>query len=108
MATVWVFVWKDPLQRFGSGSEPDPEPTRRFGSVSNTMDRNTTVRWIPISLEIYISRMLLVRKDWRIRRILFAWRKLRLTGYQSKGIGRREHSEDLSREKRSQNEQLVR
>jgi len=24
------------LQRFGSGSEPDPEPTRRFGTVANT------------------------------------------------------------------------
>jgi hypothetical protein len=24
------------LQRFGSGSEPDPEPTREFGTVANT------------------------------------------------------------------------
>ena len=36
IATVRVFVWQDPLQRFGSGSEPDPEPTREFGTVANT------------------------------------------------------------------------
>ena len=26
----------NPLQRFGSGLEPDPEPTREFGPVANT------------------------------------------------------------------------
>jgi len=28
-------VWK-PMQRFGSGLEPDPEPTWEFGPVANT------------------------------------------------------------------------
>ena len=27
----------NPLQWFGSGLEPDPEPTREFGPVANTM-----------------------------------------------------------------------
>ena len=26
----------NPLQRFGSGLEPDPEPTRDFGPIANT------------------------------------------------------------------------
>jgi len=26
----------NPLQRLGSGLEPDPEPTREFGPVANT------------------------------------------------------------------------
>jgi len=26
----------NPLQQFGSGLEPDPEPTREFGPVANT------------------------------------------------------------------------
>jgi len=26
----------NPLQRFGSGLEPDPEPTQEFGPVANT------------------------------------------------------------------------
>ena len=26
----------NPLQRFGSGLEPDPEPTREFGTIANT------------------------------------------------------------------------
>jgi len=32
----------NPLQQFGSGLEPDPEPTREFGPVANTMDDITT------------------------------------------------------------------
>jgi len=36
IATVRVLVWYDPLQRYGSGPEPDPELTRRFGTVANT------------------------------------------------------------------------
>jgi len=51
------------------------------------MVRKTTVRWIPISLEMYIRKILLVRKDWKIRTIPFARRKFRPTGYQGKGIG---------------------
>jgi hypothetical protein len=47
----------------------------------------TTVRWIPIGLEMYIRKILLVWKDSRIGRTPFAWRKFRLTGYQRKGIG---------------------
>jgi len=39
IATVRVFVWQDPLQRFGPGSEPDPEPTQEFGTVANTNSR---------------------------------------------------------------------
>jgi len=27
----------NPLQRFGSGLEPDPEPIREFGPVANTI-----------------------------------------------------------------------
>jgi hypothetical protein len=49
----------------------------------------TTVRWMPISLDMYISMLMLVWKDWRIGRIAFAWRKFRQTAYRSKGIGGR-------------------
>jgi len=51
------------------------------------MNRKTTVRGIPISLEMYIRHILLIRKNWRIGRIPFDWRKFRHTGYQSRGIG---------------------
>jgi len=30
-------LYGNPLQRFGSGLEPDPEPTREFGPVANTI-----------------------------------------------------------------------
>ena len=30
-------VCGNPLQRFGSGLEPDPEPIREFGPVANTI-----------------------------------------------------------------------
>jgi len=36
LAMVRVFVWWNPLQQFGSGSEPDPEPTWEYGTVANT------------------------------------------------------------------------
>jgi hypothetical protein len=36
IATVQVFVWSDPLQRFGSRSELDPELTREFATIANT------------------------------------------------------------------------
>ena len=36
IATVRVFVWQDPLQWFGSGFDPDPQPTCEFGTVANT------------------------------------------------------------------------
>jgi hypothetical protein len=36
IAIVQVFVWYDRLQLFGSGSEPDLEPTQEFGTVANT------------------------------------------------------------------------
>jgi len=49
----------------------------------------TTVQWIPISLEMYVRKILLVQKDWTIEGVPFAWRKFRPTGYQSKGIGGR-------------------
>jgi len=29
-------LYGDPLQWFGSGLEPDPEPTREFGPIANT------------------------------------------------------------------------
>jgi len=47
----------------------------------------TTVRWIPISLEMHIRRILFIQKDWRVERIPFARRKFRPTSYQNKGIG---------------------
>jgi len=47
---------------------------------------------IPISLQMGITRILLVQKDWRIDRIPFAQRKFRPTGYQSKGIAGSEDS----------------
>jgi len=59
----------------------------------------TTVRWIPISLEMYIIKVLLVNKYWRIGRIPFARRKFQLTGYPNKGIGGRRDGSNLSREK---------
>ena len=66
------------------------------GLLHSTMRKmvwKTTVRWIPISLEIHIRKMLLVRRDWRIGRILLAQRMFRPTGYQSKRIrGRRDGS----------------
>jgi hypothetical protein len=65
------------------------------------MVRKTTVRWIPIGLEIYIRKILLVQRDWRIGRIPFAWRKFRPTGYQDKVIGGQRDSSKLSREERS-------
>jgi len=43
------------------------------GSIKK-MVRKTTVRWIPISLEMNIRKIQLVRKDWEIRRIPFPWR----------------------------------
>ena len=61
----------------------------------------TTVRWITIPFEMFIRRILCVRKDWTIERITFARRKFRPTGYQSKGIGGPKDSECLSREKGS-------
>jgi hypothetical protein len=51
------------------------------------MVRQTTVRCITISLEIYVRKILSVQKDWRIGRIPFAWSKFRATGYPSKWIG---------------------
>jgi hypothetical protein len=36
------------------------------------MVRKTTVRRIPISLEMYIRKMLLVRKDWTVEGVPFA------------------------------------
>jgi hypothetical protein len=36
IATVRLFVLKDPLERLGSRSEPDQEPTQEFGTVANT------------------------------------------------------------------------
>ena len=36
IATVQVFIWYDPLQRFGCGSESYPDPTQEFGTVANT------------------------------------------------------------------------
>jgi len=60
-----------------------------------------TVQRIPISREMYIRKILLVRKDWKIGRIPFAQRKFRPTGYQIKGIGERRNVSELAREKRS-------
>jgi hypothetical protein len=74
---------------------------RLLNGTMRMMVRKTKVRWIPISLEMHIRRIVLVRSDWRIGRIPFAWRKFRLTGYQSKGIGERWDGSKLSREKHS-------
>jgi hypothetical protein len=60
---------------------------RLLNGTMRKMVRKTTVRWIPISLEMYIRKILLVRRDWKIERIPFAWMKFRPTGYQSQGIG---------------------
>jgi len=62
---------------------------RLLNGTLGQMVWKTTVRWIPISLEMHIRQILLVRKDWSIGGIPFARRKFRLTGYQSKGIGGR-------------------
>ena len=74
---------------------------RLLNGKMGIMVRKTTVRWIPISLEIYIRMILLVRSNWRIGRIPFVERKSRPTGYQSKGIGERKDGSKLSRNKRS-------
>jgi len=58
-----------------------------LNGAKRMMVRKTTVRWIPISLEMYIRQLQLVQKDWRIEMIQFARRKFRRSGYQSKGIG---------------------
>jgi hypothetical protein len=50
--------------------------------------QKTTVRWIPISLDMYIRKILLAQKDWRIGMLLVAQRKCRQTGYQGEGIGK--------------------
>jgi len=74
--------------------------------LSGTMGKiiwKTTVRWIPHSLEMYIRKIMLVRKDCWIGRIPFARRKFRPSGYQSIGIGGQRNGSDLSREKYSQN-----
>ena len=52
-----------------------------MNGTSRKMVRKTTVRWIPISLQINIRKIPLVQEDWRIGRVPFAWRKFRLTGY---------------------------
>jgi len=71
---------------------------RLLNGTMGKLVRKTTVRWIPISLEMYIRKILLVRKDWVIGRIPFARRKFRPTGYQGKGIGgRRNVSEYLEK-----------
>jgi len=72
---------------------------RLLNDTMGKMVWKTTVRWIPICLEMYIRKILLVWKDWKIGRIPFAWRKFRPTGYQSKGIGGRRNVSKLSREK---------
>jgi hypothetical protein len=74
---------------------------RLLNGTTRKMVRKTTVQWIPISLEIYIRKVLLVQRDWRIERITFDRRKCRPTGYQSQGIGERRDGSNLSREKRS-------
>jgi len=37
----------NPLQRFGSGMEPDPEPTWEFGHVANT-NLEAEIEWTQI------------------------------------------------------------
>jgi len=65
------------------------------------MVRKTTVHWIPISLEMYIKRILLFWKDWRIERIPFPSRKFKPTGFHDKGIESRKDSDHLSRKEHS-------
>jgi len=36
IATVRFLVWYNPLPRFGSGPNPNPEPYWRVGTVANT------------------------------------------------------------------------
>ena len=74
---------------------------RLLNGTMGRMVRKTTVRWISISLELYIRMILFVQRDWKIGRITFAQRKFRLTGYQSKGIGGQRSHSQLSRERRS-------
>jgi hypothetical protein len=76
---------------------------RLLNGTSRKMVRKTTVRWIPISPEMYIGKILLVRRGWRIERIPFARRKFRPSGDQSKGIGEQRDGSKLSREKRGYN-----
>jgi hypothetical protein len=69
--------------------------------LNETMRRivwKTTVRWIPIIPEMYITKILFVRRDWKIEWIPFALRKFRRTCSQSKGIGERRDGSNLSRE----------
>ena len=49
----------NPLQRFGSGLEPDQEPTREFGPVANTNDSVSSLPPRPVhrSLCLSICRM---------------------------------------------------
>ena len=51
------------------------------------------------SRKVIFPGVLLVQRGLRIGRIPLARRKFRPTGYQSKGIGGREDSRNLSREK---------
>jgi hypothetical protein len=48
---------------------------------------------------MYIRKILLVQKDWRIGGIAFIGRKIRPTGYQSKRIGGQRDGSKLFREK---------
>jgi len=42
MLTFEEWVWcGNALQRFGTGLEPEPEPTRESGPVANTSSRGT-------------------------------------------------------------------
>jgi hypothetical protein len=61
------------------------------------MVQKTTAKLIPISLQMYIRKIQLVRKDWRTDRIQFACRNLKLDGYPGKEIGGQEDGSNLSR-----------
>jgi len=53
---------------------------RLLNGTMRKMAQKTTVRWIPISLQMYIRKILFIRKDWIIGRIPFAQGKFRPTG----------------------------
>jgi len=74
---------------------------RRLNGTQRKMVRKTTVQWIPISPELYISKILLVKSNGRIEGIAFAWRKLGPTGCQNNGMCERRDGSNVSRKEHS-------
>jgi hypothetical protein len=86
----------------GPGLARQESAGRGFGQFWNRTD--SFFPSTPGPLAGYPDPLLtLVRRDWKIEGIPFAWRKFRLTGYQSNGIGERRDGSNLSREMHSSN-----